>query len=161
MGFRPFTRLDALKFATMSGMAEGLVTALGFFFGAHFVRYIASYDHWVAFALLLAVGLRMVYSAFARKSSHPSSGSPNEFHGNAKIMLMSFVTSIDSFGVGLALGISNKPIFLYAAVIALAAFGATLLGLYLARAMSSRFGSKCEVLGGLVLIALAFEMLKI
>ena len=78
-----------------------------------------------------------------------------------KILFISTVTSIDSLGVGVTLGLSGKPILAYSVAIALAAFAATYLGLALAKRMPASFGSRLEIVGGGVLIALGFKMLSI
>mgnify|MGYP003353672813 FL=1 len=78
-----------------------------------------------------------------------------------KILLVSTVTSIDSLGVDITLGLAGKPIAQYAVAIALAAFAATYLGLGLAKRMPAAFGSRLEIVGGAVLIALGFKMLSI
>jgi putative Mn2+ efflux pump MntP len=68
-------------------------------------------------------------------------------HSFLKILFISTVTSIDSLGVGVTLG--------------LAAFASTYLGLGLAKKMPAAFGSRLEIVGGGVLIALGFKMLSI
>lgn len=162
MGFRRFTRADALRFALTSGVAEGATALLGFFFGKYLLERIAAYDHWVAFALLAGVGLRMMYTGLreARRPLAPSAPDA-AFHPPAKVILVSFVTSLDALGVGLGLGVAGKPMFLYSPLIVLSAFASTLAGLYLARRLSQRFGPRCEIFGGLVLLALSFQLLRI
>ena len=56
MGFRRFSAARALSFALSSAFAEGAATALGFLLGRIAKDLITSYDHWVAFVLLVAVG---------------------------------------------------------------------------------------------------------
>src|SRR5512141_2965912 len=46
------------------GLFQFIMPVLGWFAGMHIVRYIENYDHWVAFALLAFVGIRMVRSGF-------------------------------------------------------------------------------------------------
>jgi putative Mn2+ efflux pump MntP len=82
-------------------------------------------------------------------------------HSFLKILFVSTVTSIDSLGVGVTLGLAGKPIMAYAIAIALAAFASTYLGLGLAKRMPAAFGSRLEIVGGGVLIALGFKMLSI
>ena len=82
-------------------------------------------------------------------------------HGIIKILFISTVTSIDSLSVGVSLGLAGKPILTYSLAIALAAFASTYLGLFLAKRMPSAFGSRLEMFGGAVLIAIGFKMLSI
>jgi putative Mn2+ efflux pump MntP len=56
--------------------------------------------------------------------------------------LVSAITRLDSLGVGVSLGIVNKPIGLYSTAIGVGAFVSTYLGLFLARRLSGQLGSK-------------------
>jgi putative Mn2+ efflux pump MntP len=75
--------------------------------------------------------------------------------------LISTIASIDSLGDGVTLGLAGKPILDYAVPIAVAAVASTYLGLCFARRMPAAFGSRLEIVGGAVLIALGFRMLSI
>mgnify|MGYP002868291998 CR=1 FL=1 len=157
LGFRPHTRKEALAFALSSGLSEGLLALIGLYFGKYIVAHFAAYDHWIAFVLLFVVGLRLFWEALRAKKPE----APQSFHRPAKILLISFATSLDALGVGMGLGIVGKPILLYSPLIALFAFLSTLLGLKLAQRLGSNFGPKIEAIGGIVLMGLAFQMLKI
>ena len=61
MGMRPFTTKDAIKFALASGAAEALVAWFGAFAGENIISSFKSYDHWIAFALLMGVALNMAF----------------------------------------------------------------------------------------------------
>lgn len=82
-------------------------------------------------------------------------------HGPLRILFVSAITSIDSLGVGVSLGLLNKPIGLYSTAIGVGAFVSTYLGLFLARRLSAALGSKVEMLAGAVLITLGIKMLSI
>ena len=77
------------------------------------------------------------------------------------MLIVSFATSLDAFGVGIGLGISEKPIFVYIASIGIWAFVSTIVGLHLAKKLSQKFGPIINLLGAVVLGAMAFQMLKI
>ena len=64
LGFRHFSWRRALFFALSSGLSEGLATAIGFLLGRIARNLIMDYDHWVAFALLVAVGGHMCWAAY-------------------------------------------------------------------------------------------------
>jgi putative Mn2+ efflux pump MntP len=162
MGHRPFTRKDALKFAFSSGGAEGLATLVGALAGAHLISKLEAWDHWIAFILLMAVALHMAWEGIEHwRGHHAEEESPKDFHSFAKILMVSFATSMDAFGVGIGLGIAHKPIGAYVTSIALWAFASTIAGLLLARKLSDRFGPIMHLVGAGVLGVLAFQMLKI
>ncbi|MBK7707548.1 MAG: manganese efflux pump [Acidobacteria bacterium] len=162
LGFRHFSRRRAFLFACSSGFGEGAAAAIGFLLGSLAQNFIAQYDHWVAFSLLSAVGAHMCYAAYReiRSPAEETADEPKK-HSILKIIFVSSVTSIDALGVGVSLGLVDKPIFLYSTLIGVGAFFATYLGLFLAKRISSRFGGKIEFAGGVVLILLGIKMLTI
>ena len=73
---------------------------------------------------------------------------------------MSFATSLDALGVGIGIGAAQKQILPYIFSIGIWAFLATLAGLYLAKKLSTKFGSIITLIGAIILGVIAFQMLK-
>lgn len=161
LGFRHFSGRRALFFALSSGVAEGVATAAGFLLGKVARSLIVDYDHWIAFTLLVAVGLHMALQAWKEMRDGKQTENEIRIHSLRKILFVSSITSIDSMGVGVSLGLLSKPIGLYALAIGSGAFAATYLGLFLARRVSIHLGGRVELLAGLVLILLGVKMLSI
>ncbi len=164
MGFRPFTFKDALKFACASGGAEALSSLVGAMAGSKVISRFADIDHWIAFSLLMAVALHMLYEGiveFRTKDSDHREEEKKNFHSFFKILVVSFATSLDALGVGVGLGVTKDSIGPYILSIGISAFLSTLLGLYLAKKVSSKYASIATVSGSLVLIGIAIKMLEI
>ena len=164
MGHKPFTRFDALRFAFASGGAEALFALAGALAGGFIVQSFASVDHWIAFGLLTAVALHMMREGLRSLKAPHGNESPDSkevFHGPLRILIVSFATSLDAFGVGVGYGLTDRPLLPFLASIGMWAFGATLAGLQLSRKLSSRFGPMMEIAGAGILQAIAFQMLKI
>ncbi|MBP9681229.1 MAG: manganese efflux pump [Bacteriovorax sp.] len=161
MGHRPFTKKDAYQFALTSGGAEALMTLVGALAGSMVISRFAAIDHWVGFVLLGGVALHMGYEGVVDLMSGEVKEEKCEFHSVKKVLLVSFATSLDAFGVGIGLGISKKPILPYIASIGFWAFATTIIGLYLAKKLSQKFGPIMNIFGALVLGVLAFQILKI
>lgn len=161
MGLRPFSRKDAFKFAISSGGAEALVTLAGAMAGLHLITKIKSFDHWIAFGLLMAVALHMAYEGFCDLFSKEIKAEKLDFHSFTKVLIVSFATSLDAFGVGIGFGVAHKPIFPYIVSIGIFAFIATIAGLYLAKKLSKKFGPVVSLIGSIILGIMAFQMLKI
>lgn len=165
MGMKPFSQKDALKFAASSGGAEAVVALLGTLLGTHVVSKFAAIDHWIAFTLLAGVSLHMAYEGFqdlfGKNKTDASNEQKLEFHSFSKILLVSFATSLDAFGVGIGLGITSKPILPFIISIGVWAFISTIAGLYLARKLSKKFGPVVTLFGAVVLGGMAFQMLRI
>lgn len=162
MGHRPFTKKDALKFAFSSGGAEALVALLGSVAGSYIIKKFSAIDHWIAFALLAGVALHMLYEGVSELRNKKAHEEPKvDFHSFTKIIIVSLATSLDAFGVGIGLGVANKPILPFIISIGLWAFVSTLIGLNLARKLSEKFGPIMTIVGSIVLGVLAVQMLSI
>lgn len=161
MGLRPFSKKDAIKFAISSGGAEALVALVGAMSGLHLISRIKLFDHWIAFTLLAAVALHMAYEGFCDLLSKEIKPQKLDFHSFSKILIVSFATSIDAFGVGIGLGVAKKPILPYIFSIGFWAFISTIAGLYLARKFSKKSAPIVTIFGSLILAIMAFQMLKI
>jgi putative Mn2+ efflux pump MntP len=96
-----------------------------------------------------------------RKGPAPLGEGAPRFHGFAKVLLVSFVTSLDALGVGIGLGVADKPIAPILVSIGLCAFASTMAGLMLARKLSSKFGPVMSLVGALILAVMSLQMLKI
>jgi manganese efflux pump family protein len=150
VGPRPTFRL-AFHF----GLFQFLMPIIGWFAGATIERYIAAYDHWIAFALLAFVGGRMVYSGFHSEQDvekdDPSRG--------WTLVLLSIAVSIDALAVGLSLGIVGVTIWVPAVVIGIVTGLVSWLGLRLGNKLGEKFGQRMEIIGGIVLILIGIRIL--
>jgi manganese efflux pump family protein len=148
-GLRPTFRL-AFHF----GLFQFIMPVLGWFAGMNIVRYIANYDHWVAFALLAFVGVRMIRSGFdAGKESHPTDPS----HGWT-LVLLSIAVSIDALAIGFSLGMMHVSIWYPAVVIGVVTGLVSWLGLALGNKLGERFGKRMEIIGGIVLLLIGVRI---
>lgn len=162
LGLRPHQSRDTFKFALSSGGAEALVAFLGAMAGEQIVLRFDEFDHWVSFGLLSAVALHMAFEAFqglGQDSGGDGRGMPLRFHSFAKVLAVSFATSLDAFAVGVGLGASGKPLPGYLVSIGAWAFVSTLVGMSIARRAPKRWGAVFSFIGSFVLFALAFKFL--
>jgi putative Mn2+ efflux pump MntP len=152
--YKEFKVRHALRMALFFGGFQALMPVIGFLAGLGLTNYIASYDHWVAFALLFFVGGKMVYESFqieaAEKDRDPSN--------LPVLLLLSFATSIDALAVGITLSLLKAPIALAVTLIGLITFVLSYCGVYLGKRFGHLFESKAEILGGLVLIAIGVKI---
>lgn len=161
MGHRPFSEKDAFRFALSSGGAEALVTLIGAMAGSQVISRFEAIDHWIAFGLLAAVAAHMAYEGITDLISKEVKEEKLDFHSFTKVLIVSFATSLDAFGVGIGLGISNKPLAPFIISIGFWAFITTIVGLHLAKRLSNKFGPIMNIVGACVLGIMAYQMLKI
>lgn len=145
-----------LRTAMAFGAAQALMTALGWAVGSTVVDFIASYDHWVAFALLAVIGGRMLWEAL-----HPeeSEARANDATKGFALLLLSVATSIDALAVGLSFAFLEVNIALAALTIGGVTFAITSLGFLLGRKAGHLMGNRAEAVGGVILIAIGLRIL--
>jgi len=142
-GPRPTFRL-AFHF----GFFQFLMPVIGWLAGTTIERYIASFDHWIAFGLLAFVGIRMIRSGFD-PDAEPQKNDPSR---GWTMVLLSFAVSIDALAVGLSLGLVGVFVWYPAIVIGVVTGMMSWLGLKIGNRLGAKFGKRMEIVGGIVLI---------
>lgn len=136
------------------GLFQALMPVLGWIGGTLIAGYISDWDHWIAFALLAFVGIRMIRSG-ADKDGECYEVDPSR--GGTLIML-SVATSIDAFAVGLSLAMLNINILYPAVVIGVVAAALSATGLALGHRLGCRFGKNMEIVGGFILVIIGLRV---
>ncbi len=98
---RPVFR-DALRAGIIFGVIEAITPIIGWLLGRAALQYVEAFDHWIAFGLLGALGIHMIYNGL-RPDSAEEDEDPSQHHGFWKLALTGFATSIDAMAVGIGL----------------------------------------------------------
>jgi putative Mn2+ efflux pump MntP len=151
----PLTRRHVFRLAFHFGLFQALMPTIGWLAGAAVHRYVAAYDHWVAFALLAFVGGRMIVGALREGEETLRSNDPTT---GWNLVLLSVATSIDALAVGLSLALVGTGILVPATVIGVVTAGLTAAGMLLGRRLGSLWGKRVEILGGAVLVAIGVKI---
>ena len=147
--------LWACIIALFFGGFQALMPVIGWFGGSLFQSYIESFDHWIAFGLLLIIGCRMIFEAFI---SHPEKKLIRPT--NLLVLLgLAIATSIDALAVGLSFSILNAPILLPALIIGVVTFIISFCGVMLGKSIGVKWGERAHLLGGIVLIVIGIKIL--
>ncbi len=150
------SRRTTLRLAWHFGLFQALMPIVGWLAGRSVERWISSVDHWVAFALLAAIGGHMIYEAVWGDEAERAARDATR---GASLVVLSVATSIDAFAVGLSLAILGVSIWFPAIVIGVVAFVFTAVGLHLGRRFGALLGRRMEVVGGLILIGIGVNIL--
>lgn len=143
---------DALKTGLLFGVIEGTTPIIGWAIGLAAAQFISAWDHWIAFALLLMLGLHMIYEGL--QPADIESGPKPQKHSFWLLAITAFATSIDALAVGVGLAFIDVNIWLAAAAIGLATTTMVTIGVMLGRAIGFAIGKRAEIFGGFVLIAI-------
>jgi putative Mn2+ efflux pump MntP len=153
---KPLTGRDVFRLSFHFGLFQALMPLIGWSAGRALYSYIASVDHWVAFALLAVVGGRMMWSG--REGAEDKSGATNPTRG-WDLVLLSVATSIDALAVGLSLALVGSEILIPSLVIGFVAAALTFTGMLVGKRVGALWGKRVEVLGGLILVAIGVRIL--
>ena len=145
----------AFRLAFHFGLFQFLMPVLGWFAGAGLAPLIAAYDHWIAFALLMLIGVRMIRSAFSHEPGETRQDPSRGF----RLIALSVATSIDALAVGLSLGFLDIDIWWPSLAIGIITGSVCVLAIAMGSRLHMRFGRTAEVAGGLVLIGIAVRIL--
>jgi putative Mn2+ efflux pump MntP len=146
---------EALRCGLIFGTVEAITPVVGWLAGAAASRWVGAVDHWIAFALLAAIGGKMMHDGWRRTAEAEK---PRR-HSVGTLVLTAIGTSIDAFAVGVGLALLGVGIVATAVAIGLATFLMTTLGILLGRALGERYGRLAEMLGGAGLIAIGVKLL--
>lgn len=137
------------------GGFQGLMPLLGYLLGSTFGKYITAFDHWIAFGLLVLLGINMIKGAVMGCDECPD----NSLAFGA-MLTMALATSIDALAVGITFAIiPGVNIVIAVAAIAIITFIISAIGMKIGSIFGTRFQSPAEMLGGLVLIGMGIKIL--
>ena len=139
------------------GGFQGLMPAIGWLLGVRFSAAITSIDHWIAFILLALIGGNMIKESF----DHETETSSPSIHFQ-EMLILAIATSIDALAVGVSfafLGMGQGEILSAAGLIAATTFVFSAVGVSAGSVFGSRFKSKAELCGGVILILIGLKIL--
>jgi putative Mn2+ efflux pump MntP len=145
---------SSIRLAFHFGLFQFLMPVLGWFLGSTIQVYVDSVDHWIAFALLSYIGIKMIYESF--KKSEEQKGNPSK---GRTLIVLSVATSIDALMVGFTLAMLDVNIWYPSLMIGVITAGLSFLGIWMGKKLGMKLGKVMEVVGGLILIAMGLKIL--
>jgi putative Mn2+ efflux pump MntP len=149
--------LEALRTGAIFGTIETITPVIGWALGFAASSWIADVDHWVAFGLLLVLGLKMIWECFSRDKT--AVDERPQRHSFTRLALTGVSTSLDALAVGVTLALIDADIVVAALAIGSCSFVMASLGILIGRAVGARLGKLAEGLGGVLLIAIGTHIL--
>ncbi len=137
------------------GLFQFMMPVAGWFLGVRFVSYFKAFDHWIAFGLLLIVGIRMILSGLD-KFEDPIKKDPSR--GMTMVML-SVATSIDALAIGLSLAMLDINIWYPSVMIGVITAAMSLAAIAIGKRLGVLFGKRMEIVGGLILVFIGTRIL--
>lgn len=138
------------------GGFQALMPLVGYFLGTQFQSVISSYDHWIAFILLLLIGVNMIREAIKEGDCCDVESGSLAFK---PMFMMAVATSIDALAVGVAFGSLRVNIIPAVCFIGATTFTLSFIGSKAGGVFGMKYKSKAELTGGIILILLGLKIL--
>jgi putative Mn2+ efflux pump MntP len=141
------------------GLFQALMPIIGWAAGLTVQELIESFDHWVAFSLLVIIGGRMIVGAIRDEDEQVKNAEPTK---GWSLVVLSVATSIDALAVGLSLAMLRVAVWFPALVIGLVAGVFTAGGLHLGGYVGRRLrvARYAGLAGGVVLLIIGGRILR-
>ena len=138
------------------GGFQALMPLIGYFLGTLFIDAIQTFDHWIAFALLVIIGVNMLREALSGEEE----GDTDADLWVKTMFVMAVATSIDALAVGISLSMAGDVNILQAVLlIGITTFALSALGVKVGNLFGSRYEKRAEIVGGVILILLGVKIL--
>ena len=136
------------------GGFQALMPTIGFFLGTQFKDQITSIDHWIAFVLLGLIGINMVKEALSKDEEQA-----DDSIAVKEMFMLAVATSIDALAVGITFAFLNVHIVSAASMIGVCTFLISFAGVKIGNIFGTKYKSKAELAGSIILILLGFKIL--
>lgn len=135
------------------GGFQALMPLLGYLLGVRFEAMVANVDHWIAFVLLGLIGANMVRESRAEEEKLDDSFTVST------MLLLAVATSIDALAIGVTFAFLGVNIIEAIILIGITTGIISGVGLKIGNVFGSRYKSKAEMAGGIVLILMGIKIL--
>lgn len=152
---RDASRMQAFRIYFHFGLFQGLFPILGWIMGHSVSPYFLGYNKYIAFGLLLYVGIHMIIEALGEGDGQFRT---DPTRGLTLVMLATSV-SIDAMAVGISFSLLGLTVVYPALIIGLVTGLVSMAGVKFGTRLGRRFGDRVSVLGGIVLIMIGLKIL--
>lgn len=144
---------NAVLLASSFAFFQMIMPLIGWLLGSTFARYVSAYDHWIAFALLIFIGSKMIYESF----KHGKCLFTGNFRSIKVLLSLSLATSIDAFAAGIGIGLLDMPLVVSVLIIGTVTFALSFAAYMLGNKLGERSEFYAGISGGIILIIIAVK----
>lgn len=156
LAIREIKFLTALRIAFSLALFQGGMLLIGGVAGWQIKDLITGFDHWIAFGLLIILGVRMIIESLKPKEEKKHFNPLNIW----VLISISIATSLDALAVGISYTLSNtNNIFIASLIVAFVTGVVAMLGILFGKKTGKIIGQRMEILGGIILIIIGIKIL--
>lgn len=137
------------------GGFQALMPFIGYHLSVRFNEWIQRIDHWIVFLLLGAIGTNMLREALAADEGDTADASL----AFKTMFMLAVATSIDALAAGVTFAFLDVNINFAVSVIGIVTFCFSAAGVKLGSVFGTKYRSKAEFAGGVILILLGVKIL--
>lgn len=152
--------------AAFFGGFQALMPLIGWLLGKQFEQYITAVDHWVAFALLLFIGGKMILDVIREIRAEKRGCEMTETKSAAcgkldlkELFLMALATSIDALAIGITFAFLQVNIWAAILTIGITTFFLSIVGVFIGNIFGTKYQRKATLAGGIVLVLIGTKIL--
>lgn len=134
------------------GIFQAGMPLIGYLLGSSFSSLVDKFDHWIAFILLLFIGINMIKES----KENDTKNSSIDFK---TMILLAIATSIDALTVGITFAFFNLNIIFTIIMIGIITFILSIIGVIIGHEFGDKFKNKAEIFGGIILIIIGIKIL--
>lgn len=159
LGMRKLNKKQALIIGLYFGGFQALMPFVGWLLGSQFQKYITSIDHWIAFILLGFIGGKMMIEAVREWNEEEVVDVMDAPIDHKNMLVLAVATSIDALTVGITFAFLGTPIVEAITIIGITTMVISIAGVVVGNFFGSRYKSKAEFIGVLILVLLGLKIL--
>ena len=156
LGMRKVNYKQMLLIALFFGGFQALMPLTGYLLGSQFSGYIERFDHWIAFVLLALIGFNMIKESREEEEEEEKPYAGINFK---ELLILAVATSIDALAVGVTFAFLQVNIVPAITIIGCTTFVISIAGVYVGNVFGSRYKSRAELTGGVILILIGLKIL--
>lgn len=159
LAIRKVNKKQAVVIALFFGGFQAIMPIVGWFLCKGFQNYIEAFDHWIAFALLAFIGMKMIIETLSEKEEDVVVEKMDPPLDMKEMLMLAIATSIDALAVGISLAALDRPIVESATIIGVVTFIISIVGVYIGNFFGNRYKKRAELAGGIILVLIGVKIL--
>ncbi len=159
LAMRKVNKKQAVIIALFFGGFQAIMPVIGWLLCKGFQTYIEAFDHWIAFALLAFIGVKMIIETLREKEDDVVIEEMDPPLDMKEMLMLAIATSIDALAVGISLAALDRPIVESAAIIGVVTFVISIIGVYIGNFFGNRYKKRAELTGGIILVIIGVKIL--
>lgn len=152
--FQTISNIQKFKLILNFASFHFVMLLLGWYFGNYILEYIEAFDHWIIFAFLGLVGIKMIIEA----KNNNIDEIKETFFSLKNMLFLGLITSLDALAIGVTFALAKDSIWMPCITTSIVIAIMTFLGIISGKKLSENFPNKIRIVAGIVLILIGVSV---